>query len=94
MLVSGLLELTWNILITFFLFRDEESADERFVIMVERVADARGRRLLNLADSTVRGVVYDIFGTALVQAVMAGIGYLIAGVPGAGMLAPLTFFCR
>ena len=47
---------------------------------------------MNLADSTVRGVVYDIFGTALVQAVMAGIGYLIAGVPGAGMLAPLTFF--
>src|SRR5204862_6395806 len=61
-------------------------------MMVERVADARGRRLLNLASSTVRGVVYGILGTALVQAVMAGIGYLIAGVPGAGMLALLTFF--
>jgi predicted PurR-regulated permease PerM len=47
---------------------------------------------VNLASSTVRGVVYGILGTALVQAVMAGIGYLIAGVPGAGMLALLTFF--
>jgi predicted PurR-regulated permease PerM len=92
MLVGGLLELTLSILIAFFLFRDGESAAERFVIMVERVADARGRRLLGLAGDTVRGVVYGILGTALVQAVMAGIGYLIAGVPGAGMLALLTFF--
>jgi len=92
MLASGLLELTLSILIAFFLFRDGESAAERFVIMVERVADARGRRLLSLAGSTVRGVVYGILGTALVQAVMAGVGYLIAGVPGAGMLALLTFF--
>ena len=92
MLVGGLLELTLSILIAFFLFRDGESAAERFAMMVERVADARGRRLLNLAGSTVRGVVYGILGTALVQAVMAGIGYLIAGVPGAGMLALLTFF--
>jgi predicted PurR-regulated permease PerM len=92
MLVSGLLELTLSILIAFFLFRDGESAAERFGMMVERVADERGRRLLNLATSTVRGVVYGILGTALVQAIMAGIGYVIAGVPGAGMLALLTFF--
>ena len=92
MLISGLLELTLSILIAFFLFRDGESAAGKFGMMVERVADARGRRLLNLASSTVRGVVYGILGTALVQAVIAGIGYLIAGVPGAGMLALLTFF--
>jgi len=40
----------------------------------------------------VRGVVYGILGTALVQAVMAGIGFVIAGVPGAALLALLTFF--
>jgi predicted PurR-regulated permease PerM len=39
----------------------------------------------------VRGVVYGILGTALVQAVMAGIGFVIAGVPGAALLALLTF---
>jgi predicted PurR-regulated permease PerM len=36
--------------------------------------------------------VYGILGTALTQAVMAGVGFFIAGVPGAGMLALLTFF--
>jgi predicted PurR-regulated permease PerM len=37
-------------------------------------------------------VVYGILGTALVQGVVAGIGFLIAGVPGALLLALLTFF--
>src|SRR4029453_18269321 len=51
-----------------------------------------GKHLLAVAGNTVRGVVYGILGTALVQAVMAGIGFLIAGVPGAALLALLTFF--
>ena len=37
-------------------------------------------------------MVYGILGTALVQAILAGVGFLIAGVPGAGVLALLTFF--
>jgi len=37
-------------------------------------------------------VVYGILGTALAQAVAAGIGFLLAGVPGAALLALLTFF--
>jgi len=36
--------------------------------------------------------VYGILGTALTQAVVAGIGFVIAGVPGASVLALLTFF--
>jgi predicted PurR-regulated permease PerM len=92
MLISGLVELALSILIAFFLFRDGQSAANWVSVAVERVAGERGRHLLTLAGSTVRGVVYGVLGTALAQAVMAGIGYLIAGVPGAGMLALLTFF--
>jgi predicted PurR-regulated permease PerM len=92
MLISGLVQLALSILIAFFLFREGESAAEQVGVAVERIAGERGRHLLTLASSTIRGVVYGILGTALVQAVMAGIGYAIAGVPGAGMLALLTFF--
>ena len=92
LLVSGLAQLALSIFIAFFLFRDGESAAERFVATVERIADERGRRLLKVAGDTVRGVVYGILGTSLVQAVMAGVGFLVAGVPGAGMLMLLTFF--
>ena len=47
---------------------------------------------MTVAGRTIRGVVYGILGTALAQAVMAGVGFLIAGVPGAVLLALLTFF--
>jgi predicted PurR-regulated permease PerM len=88
----GLLELALSILIAFFLFRDGGRAAERLGAAVERIAGERGTHLLEVAGNTVRGVVYGILGTALVQAVLAGIGFLIAGVPGAGLLALLTFF--
>ncbi len=89
---AGLLELALSILIAFFLFRDGGRAAEHLNAAVDRIAGERGRHLLEVAGNTVRGVVYGILGTALVQAVLAGIGFLIAGVPGAGMLALLTFF--
>jgi predicted PurR-regulated permease PerM len=88
----GLMELSLSILIAFFIFRDSGRAAEQLANAVERIAGERGRHLLGVASNTVRGVVYGILGTALVQAVMAAIGFYIAGVPGAGLLALLTFF--
>ena len=88
----GLFELALSILIAFFLFRDGAAAAERLTTAVARIAGERGKHLLEVAGNTVRGVVYGILGTALVQAVMAGTGFLIAGVPGASVLALLTFF--
>jgi predicted PurR-regulated permease PerM len=59
---------------------------------IERIGGERGKHLLRVAGSTVRGVVYGILGTALVQALMAGLGFFIAGVPAGALLALLTFF--
>lgn len=89
----GLLGLTLSIFITFFLFRDGGVLAERLTTTVNRIGGDRGQRLLTVAGNTVRGVVYGILGTALVQAIAAGIGFLIAGVPGVGLLSLLTFFC-
>jgi predicted PurR-regulated permease PerM len=89
---GGLLKLALSILIAFFLFRGGGTAADRVKLATERIAGQRGLHLLDVANNTVRGVVYGILGTALAQAVVAGIGFLIAGVPGAGLLALLTFF--
>lgn len=89
---SGLLQLTLSIFIAFFLFRDGVAVAERLTTGVQQIGGERGMHLLEVAGNTVRGVVYGILGTGLVQAVMAGIGFLIAGVPGAALLALLTFF--
>lgn len=88
---SGLLQLALSILITFFLLRNGLVVAEHLSTSIGRIAGERGQHLLELAGNTVRGVVYGILGTALVQAVMAGVGLVIAGVPGAGLLAMLVF---
>jgi predicted PurR-regulated permease PerM len=89
---SGLLQLALSIFIAFFLFRDGLTVAERLTTGVQRIGGERGMHLLEVAGNTVRGVVYGILGTGLVQALMAGIGFFIAGVPGAALLALLTFF--
>jgi predicted PurR-regulated permease PerM len=91
-LFGGLLELALSIFIAFFLFRNGAAIAAQLTTAVERIGGERGRHLLSVATKTVRGVVYGILGTALVQAVLAGIGFLVAGVPGPAFLALLTFF--
>lgn len=89
---GGLIQLAFSIFIAFFLFRDGLSVAGRLTHVVERIGGERGKHLLTVAGKTVRGVVYGILGTALAQAVAAGIGFVIAGVPAAALLALLTFF--
>jgi predicted PurR-regulated permease PerM len=91
-LVRGLAELGMSILIAFFLYRDGLVAAERLTAAVERLAGDDARSLVALAANTVRGVVYGILGTALGQAIVAAIGFVIAGIPRPGLLALLTFF--
>jgi predicted PurR-regulated permease PerM len=89
---AGVVELALSIFIAFFLFRDGVHLGQRLTAAIERIGGERGGHLLTVAGKTVRGVVYGILGTALAQAVVAGIGFVIAGVPGAVLLALLTFF--
>jgi predicted PurR-regulated permease PerM len=90
-LSKGVLELALSILITFFLLRDGLWFAERLTVSIGRIAGPRGQYLLEIAGNTVRGVVYGILGTALLQAVLLGLGLLVTGVPGVPLLTLLTF---
>ena len=52
-----------------------------------RLAGERGTDLVKLSGATVRSVARGILGVALIQAILAGLGCLVAGVPGAGLSA-------
>jgi predicted PurR-regulated permease PerM len=91
-IAGGLIRVALSLLICFFLFRNGATMAQRLSAGISRIGGARAEYLLNLAGLTVRGVVYGVLGTALIQAVLAGIGFLIAGVPGAAVLALLTLF--
>jgi predicted PurR-regulated permease PerM len=48
--------------------------------------------LEQLAGSTIRSVTNGILGVALIQSVLASLGFLVAGLPGAGLWAMIFLF--
>ena len=89
---EGLLQLTLVAFVSFFFYRDGEAMVRRLQTAFSRLASGLGPRLLSIVDDTANGVMYGILGTALAQALVAWIGFMIAGVPAATLLAAATFF--
>ena len=89
---QGLIQVLVAIFVAFFFYRDGELAADLVKRGVSRLAGIEhGGLLVDTAQNTVKGVVYGLIGTALAQAAVALLGFLIAGVPGALLLAAITF---
>ena len=58
-----------------------------------RLAGSRGERAVNLAGQAIRGVALGIVLVALGQALLAGIGLGVAGVPFPVLLTAVMFLC-
>lgn len=71
-------------------WRGEKAGDgvRRFAV---RLAGARGEQATTLAAQAIRGVAFGVVVTALVQAVLGGVGLALADVPAAGVLMALMF---
>lgn len=88
---KGILQLALSVVIVFVFFRDGERVAARISAGAQRIAGDVSQSLLAVAGSTVRSVVYGIIGTALAQAIMAALGFWVAGVPSPFLLGLLTF---
>ncbi|HEY5140866.1 MAG TPA: AI-2E family transporter, partial [Methylococcales bacterium] len=49
----------------------------------------KGADFADLAEATIRSVANGILGVALIQSLLAGLGFMVAGVPAAGLWALL-----
>lgn len=92
MVGKGVVDLGLSVFLAFFLFLHGEALAVRLRVALSRLAGARSGYLIDITQGTVNGVIYGILGTALAQGVLASIGFLIAGVPGAMLLGVVTFF--
>lgn len=90
-IAGGLLELTLSLFLVFFFYRDGERLAGFVRALVYRLLFERTDHYIELVAGTVRRVVNGVIGTAAAQAIVAFIGFLIAGVPGAVLLAGFTF---
>lgn len=89
---NALLQLALVVFVAFFFYRDGEAIAELLRTGARRLGGELGEHLLCASRSTVMGVMVGIVGTAAGQAAVALVGFLIAGVPGAMLLAAGTFF--
>jgi len=89
---EGFLQLILVLFVAFFLYRDGLALAGRLRVFSRKLGGELGERMLALTRSTVNGVMIGIVGTAAAQALVALVGFLIAGVPAPVLLAAATFF--
>ncbi len=57
--------------------------------LVRRIVPESRERYVSLAENTVRGVTMGVIGVAIVQAILAGIGFVVIGIPAAALWASI-----
>jgi predicted PurR-regulated permease PerM len=88
-LLSGTLQVGFAIILAFFLYRDGVYVESRLDWAMSRLSGWRARHVLDAAGGTIKGVVSGVLGTALVQGLLLGFSFGLAGVPGAIVLGAL-----
>ncbi len=86
----AMLQLAASLIIAGVLLTRAEDRQGSIDRIAARLAGERGPELARLAQSTVQNVVQGICGVAVIQAVLAGFGFIVAGVPAAGFWALLV----
>jgi predicted PurR-regulated permease PerM len=85
----NLLKFIIAVVISGFLLIPGPSLIHSIKNVLSRVA-ARGEEFVDLAGATIRNVSRGIIGIAILQALLAGVGLLFAGVPAAGLFSFLV----
>jgi len=92
-LVAGagvaLLQFVAAIIIAGVLLAHDEAGNRAAGAIAGRLADERGIEFAELMRDTIRSVARGILGVAFLQSILAGLGFLAVGVPGAGLWALL-----
>jgi predicted PurR-regulated permease PerM len=89
---GGIAMLLVSLILAAFIYGRGNALAARLDAALGRIGGARAQHLAAVAGNTVRGVVYGVLGANLIQAIIQLIAFLIVGVPGAVLLAVLSFF--
>lgn len=80
-LANGVLEFVLALLVAVFIYLSGDELAARLSTLLYRIAGPQAERLITVTGATVRGVVYGILGTAIVQGLLTIFGLWLSGVP-------------
>ncbi len=89
----NVVKLLLTVVSLFFVFRDGSRVAAELARALEQVLGPRVHSYLLAIGQTVKAVVYGLVLAALVQGVLVGVGYWVAGAPAPVFLAALTTVC-
>jgi len=84
------LQFALSIVAAGVLLASAQAANDVTCSLFSRLFGAKGPEFQQLIGATIRSVTSGILGVAFIQSVLAGLGFLVAGLPGAGLWA-VTF---
>jgi predicted PurR-regulated permease PerM len=91
-IAHGVLLFVLALFIAFFFYVYGDPIAIRLRALLERIAGPRAERLISVTGATIRGVVYGILGTAIVQGFLTAAGLYVSGVPRAFLLGAIAGF--
>ncbi len=89
---GGLLQFFIALFVAFFLWVSGATLGARLQALVHRIAGRYGPGLIATTTRAVRGTVYGILGTAIIQGFLTAFGLSLAGVPRVVLLGTVTAF--
>jgi len=84
---GGILQFIVSTLIAMAFLSSADSIRLGMQRLARRLNATLGEELLDMSVSTIRSVAVGVIGIAFIQAVLGGIGMMLAGVPAAGLFA-------
>ena len=83
----GLLQFMASIIVAGFLLVPGPRLVNALRMLVHRIFSDRSEEMIQLAGTTIRNVARGVVGIALLQSILAGVGFLLAGIPAPGVFA-------
>jgi len=91
-IANGVVGFAFALFIAFFFYTYALPIAARLRAVLRRIAGPSADRLIAVTGATVRGTVYGILGTAVVQGILTAVGLWAAGVPRPVLLGAVASF--
>ena len=89
---QALFDLTIGLVTLFFIYQQGGAGGRDLSELAQRIGGDKSERLLEVAATTMKGVVYGTVGTAIAQGILTAIGLAVSGVPAATVLGVIAGF--
>lgn len=84
---AAILQFLASVIVAGFLLSPGPILVDAVAVFLNRRVSRRGNEFMQLAGATIRNVSQGVIGVSLLQALLAGLGLMVFGVPGASLIA-------